>query len=193
MPIARSASANLLTGTITRYGSLFINIGIGVFLMPFTVAHLGKAQYGLWMLVASITYYFSLLDLGYDSGLVRHIVDADTRGDVTGVNRIVSTFVCVYAAIGVVVCAATALAIVQVVPRFPRLTVSDVATARVVMAILGARIAIGFPMTVFGAVTTARQGFALNNTVAIAIAIANGIVTYAVLESGGGLTTLVFW
>lgn len=193
MPIARSASANLLAGTITRYGSLFINIGIGVFLMPFTVAHLGKAQYGLWMLVASITYYFSLLDLGYDSGLVRHIVDADTRGDVTGVNRIVSTFVCVYAAIGVVVCAATAVAIVQVVPRFPHLTLSDVATARVVMAILGARIAIGFPMTVFGAVTTARQGFALNNTVAIVIAIANGIVTYAVLESGGGLTTLVFW
>src|SRR6476646_6429893 len=141
MAVSSSAAHNIVAGTVTRYCLLALNIGIGLFLMPFTVAHLGKAQYGLWMLVASITYYFSLLDLGYDSGLVRHIVDADTRGDVTGVNRIVSTFVCVYAAIGVVVCAATALAIVQVVPRFPRLTVSDVATARVVMAILGARIA----------------------------------------------------
>ena len=75
----RTAATNLLGGTITRYVSLAVNIGVGIFLMPFTVNHLGKPQYGLWMLVASITSYFTLLDLGYDSGLVRHIVAADTH------------------------------------------------------------------------------------------------------------------
>jgi O-antigen/teichoic acid export membrane protein len=170
---------------------LALNIGIGLFLMPFTVAHLGKAQYGLWMLVASITYYFSLLDLGYDSGLVRHIIEADTRGDVVGVNRIVSTFVCVYAVLGAVACAITATLIVVAIPRFPHLSVADVRTAQAILLILGIRISVGLPMTVFGAVTTARQGFVLNNSVAMAMVILNAAITYTVLTAGGGLVTLV--
>jgi hypothetical protein len=36
---------NLLTGTLTRYVLLFVNIAIGIFLMPFTMAHLVTAQY----------------------------------------------------------------------------------------------------------------------------------------------------
>lgn len=59
---------NLLTGTLTRYVLLFVNIAIGVFLMPFTMHHLGKAQYGLWMLGASMTAYLQLLDLGTVTG-----------------------------------------------------------------------------------------------------------------------------
>ena len=72
---------NLLTGTLTRYALLFVNIAIGIFLMPFTMHHLGKAQYGLWMLVASMTAYLQLLDLGYGNGLVRQLTHADARGD----------------------------------------------------------------------------------------------------------------
>src|SRR5215831_19320952 len=101
MTSERAAARNLLAGTITKYVLLALSLGTGVFLMPFTVAHLGKAQYGLWMLVASVTYYFNLLDLGYGNGVMRHIVEADAHGDVAGVNRVVSTFVCVYAAIGI--------------------------------------------------------------------------------------------
>ena len=73
---------NLLTGTATRYLLLAVNVGLGIFLMPFTVRHLGTTEYGLWMLVASMTAYFQLLDLGYGNGLVRHVSDADARGDV---------------------------------------------------------------------------------------------------------------
>src|SRR6476646_10211648 len=71
---------NLLTGTLTRYVLLFVNIAIGVFLMPFTMHHLGQAQYGLWMLAASMTAYLQLLDLGYGNGLVRQLTQADGRG-----------------------------------------------------------------------------------------------------------------
>ena len=46
---------NLVTGTFTKYVLLGVNIGLGVFLMPFTVRHLGTSEYGLWMLVASMT------------------------------------------------------------------------------------------------------------------------------------------
>ena len=42
---------------------------------------------------------------------------------------------------------------------------------------MGLRIVVGFPMSVFGAATQARQRFALNNSVAIVIALINGALT----------------
>lgn len=186
-----SAAANLIAGTVTRYVVLALNIAVGVVLMPFTVRHLGQTQYGLWMLVASLTTYFQLLDLGYGNGVVRHLVDADRRGDMTEVNCIASTFVCVYSAIGVVAAVAIAATAGFVVPRFPHLAHAQVRLAQVLLAILGARVAIGFPLTVFGAVTNARQGFVLNNLVAGGTVVVSAAATYLVLDRGRGLLMLV--
>ncbi|MCU1383480.1 MAG: rane protein involved in the export of O-antigen and teichoic acid [Acidobacteria bacterium] len=186
-----ASAANLIAGTATRYLVLGLNIGVGILLMPFTVRHLGQTEYGLWMLVASMTTYFQLLDLGYGNGVVRHLVDADRRGDATEVNCIASTFVCVYAMIAAVACLAIVVMVLVVVPRFPHLTAAQVGLAQLLLAMLGARVAIGFPLTVYGAVSNARQGFVVNNLVASAVVVASAASTYVVLVSGGGLVTLV--
>jgi O-antigen/teichoic acid export membrane protein len=159
--------------------------------MPFTLRHLGIAEYGLWMLVASMTYYFQLLDLGYGSGIVRHIAEADARHDIDRANQIMSTFVVVYAGLGLAAAAGVVAIIVWIIPRFPNLAADQVARAQLLLALMGVRIAVGFPMTVFGAATTARQRFALNNAIAIGVALVNGVVTYAVLSAGYGLVPLV--
>jgi O-antigen/teichoic acid export membrane protein len=188
---AMSPGRNLMIGTITKYAVLAVNVGLGIGLLPFTVRHLGTAEYGLWMLVVSLTYYFQLLDLGYGNGVVRHVAEADARGDIAGVNRILSTFVVVYAGLGVLTAAGTLGLIFWVVPRFPHLSAPEIHRGQLLLAIMGVRIAVGFPMTVFGAVTTARQRFALNNTVAIVVALVNGLVTYLILAAGHGLLALV--
>jgi O-antigen/teichoic acid export membrane protein len=181
----------LLTGTFTRYVLLVVNIVIGLLLMPYTIRHLGTSDYGLWMLVASLTYYFQLLDLGYGSGVVRQVTDADARGDTERVNRILSTFVGVYAGIGAAAAAGVVVLIFFVLPHFPRITAQQLPTAQALLAIIGLRLVVGFPMSVFGAATNARQRFALNNSVAIVLALANAAVTVAVLSSGHGLVPLV--
>ena len=182
---------NLLTGTLTRYVLLFVNIAVGIFLMPFTVQHLGKAEYGLWMLTASFTAYLQLLDLGYGNGLVRQVTHADALGDENEMNVILSTFAVVYSVIGF-----TALVIVAglaafILPRFPNLSPEDVRTAQVVLLVLGLRAAVGFPMGVFGAVTTARQRFAATSGIAIAVTLLQAAATYWVLRTGYGLVPLV--
>jgi O-antigen/teichoic acid export membrane protein len=182
---------NVLTGTATKYLLLAVNVGLGIFMMPFTLRHLGTADYGLWMLVASLTYYFQLLDLGYGSGLVRHVSDADAHRDTVRVNQILSTFVIVYAGLGLAAAAGVVAIIFLVIPHFPNLPSDQIGRAQVLLAVMGLRVAVGFPMTVFGAVTTARQRFALNNVVAIGVALANGLATYFVLAAGYGLLPLV--
>jgi O-antigen/teichoic acid export membrane protein len=180
-----------MAGTAAKYVLLAVNIALGVVMMPFNVRHLGKTDYGLWMLVASMTYYFQLLDLGYGNGLVRHVTEADARGDVDGVNEILSTFVVVYSVLGALAFAGVVLLAVFAVPRFPHLTAAQVRTGSWLLVVLGFRLAVGFPMTVFGAVTNARQRFALNTWVAVVVAVVNALVTYVVLETGHGLLTLV--
>jgi O-antigen/teichoic acid export membrane protein len=174
---------NLLTGTATKYVLLAANIAVGVFLMPYTVRHLGTSEYGLWMLVASMTAYFNLFDLGYGNGLVRHVADADARGNTALVNQILSTFVVVYVALGVLAAIAAA-GMALWVPHFPRLQSSQVPLARFILAVIGVRIALGFPMTVFGAVTAARQRFALNNLVATVSVLINAAVQFTLLSRG---------
>ena len=76
-------------------------------------------------------------------------------------------------------------------PRFPKSLPADVSTAQTVVIVLGFRVAIAFPMSVFGAVTTARQRFALTGGIAIAVALLQGAATYMVLRAGYGVLTLV--
>jgi O-antigen/teichoic acid export membrane protein len=185
------AARNLLTGTATKYVLLAVNIVTGILLMPFTIEHLGKAQYGLWMLIASMTYYFQLLDLGYGSGIVRHITEADARGDERAVNEVVSTFVVVYIAVGGVALAGTVLLAALVVPRMGTIGTEHLATAQAVMLILGLRVAVGLPMTVFGAIVNSRQAFAINGVIAIVSSLVSALVTYIVLITGHGLIPLV--
>jgi O-antigen/teichoic acid export membrane protein len=92
--------------------------------MPFTMRHLGTAEYGLWMLAASMTAYVQLLDLGYGNGLVRQVTQADARRNEDEMNVILSTFVVVYGGLGVLALAGVAALALFLVPRFPNLTPS---------------------------------------------------------------------
>jgi O-antigen/teichoic acid export membrane protein len=78
-----------------------------------------------------------------------------------------------------------------VIPRFPNLSPEQVMRAQWVLAILGFRVAVGFPMSVFGAVNTARQRFAATGSIAIGVTILQAIATYVVLRAGYGLVSLV--
>ena len=40
----------------TRYVAIFVDGAIGLVLLPYNVAHLGRSAYGLWALTASVTW-----------------------------------------------------------------------------------------------------------------------------------------
>lgn len=191
MSVSSGAARDVLTGTLARYLLLLVNIVLGALLLPFTVRHLGKADYGLWMLAASLAAYLQLLDLGYGNGLVRQLARADARGDEEEMNVVLSTFAVVYGALGLAALLGIALLALVVLPRFPNLTPDQVSTGRWLLAILGLRVAAGLPMSLFGAITTARRRFALTTSIAIVVVLLQGLVTWMVLRAGHGLVPLV--
>lgn len=180
--IFQNVSVNyLVTGT---------ELLIGVFMLPFNVAHLGQSAYGLWILVASITVYFSMLDMGYGVAQVKFAAKYRAQGDANALNEIASTMFCVFSGIGLltfIVAVALALNLQNIFP----LTADQVRTGRIVFLFISAYVALGFPFSVFGGIVNGFQRQYLNGGVAIITAIVVALVNVAVLLAGYGLPELV--
>ncbi|MFH1686159.1 MAG: oligosaccharide flippase family protein [bacterium] len=70
------------------------------FFVPFAAHLLGGSRYGLWVILFQIVNYFSLLDGGLASALLRFVPKALAGGDVRRVNQILSTANLLYLATG---------------------------------------------------------------------------------------------
>jgi O-antigen/teichoic acid export membrane protein len=81
---------------------LLVTILATYFLIRFNLSHLGNAQYGLWLLICSITAYLSLLQLGVPMASVRHLSKAIGEGDRDAVNRLVASCAGLYLGLGTV-------------------------------------------------------------------------------------------
>jgi O-antigen/teichoic acid export membrane protein len=163
---------------------------LGVFMLPFNVAHLGQSAYGLWVLVASITIYFSVLDLGYGVSLVRFTAKYRAENNTAALNEIASTMFWIFAAIGV---AAFSLAILLSfnLEHIFHLTGDQVRTGRIVFLFISANVALGFPVSVFGGIVNGSQRIYLNGVVALITALVVAAVNVGVLLSGYGIVELV--
>lgn len=174
----------------TRYLAYIVDAGLGLAMLPFNLAHLGMAAYGLWALTSSITAYFSMLDLGYGGALVRFVAQYRARRDAHSLNEILSTLSVVYTGIG----ALTYLAVIVIafnLDLVTRLTPDQVDIGRTLLLIVGANVALRFLFGVFGSVIVGFQRYHLNNITSIATSVAVAGVNVAVLLMGYGLVTLV--
>jgi O-antigen/teichoic acid export membrane protein len=174
----------------TRYLAIAAEIAIGLVTLPFNLAHLGKAAYGLWTLTASVTAYFSLLDLGYSGALVKFVAQYRSQRDSKGLNEILSTIFYVFTACSMV---AYVMAILLAVflPRVFKVAPDQVATARIVLLVTSLNVVLGIAFSVFGAVVNGFQRYDLNNVVATVSGIVTALVNVVVLLMGFGLVGLV--
>jgi len=163
---------------------------IGVFMLPFNVAHLGQSAYGLWVLVASVTVYFSMFDLGYGVALVRFAARYRAKGDTKGLNEIISTMFVVFSAVGLVAFTIALLISLNLEKFFP-LTPDQAKTGRIVLLFISSYVALQFPASVFGGIVNGFQRTYLNGAVAFVTALVVAGVNVIVLLSGYGLAELV--
>ncbi|HEU4768972.1 MAG TPA: oligosaccharide flippase family protein [Pyrinomonadaceae bacterium] len=163
---------------------------IGIFMLPFNVAHLGQSAYGLWILVASITVYFSMFDLGFGMANVKFAAKYRAQGDANALNETTSTIFCVFGAMGLLTFL-VALALALNLERIFPLDAEQARTGRIVFLFISAYVALGFPFSVFGGIVNGFQRQYMNGAVAFLTAITVAGVNIAVLLAGYGLAELV--
>jgi O-antigen/teichoic acid export membrane protein len=174
----------------TRYMAIATEAALGVLILPLNVSHLGTAAYGLWVLAASVTAYFSVLDMGYSGALVKFVAQYRTRGDVRALNEILSTLFFVFVAAAFVMYAAAGVLAVHVNDVF-HLSPDQTRTARIVLLIVTMNVAASTAFSVFGGVINGFQRYDLNNVVGTISSAATAAVNVLVLLAGRGLVELV--
>jgi len=174
----------------TRYLAILAEMAVGLLVLPFNVAHLGKSAYGLWMLTTSVTAYFSVLDLGYAGAQVKFVALYRAKRDVNALNEILSTMFCAFTAIGVVMYLA-AIAVALGLGRLFHLDPEQVRVGRIVLLVVSANVAVSTSFSVFGGVINGFQRYDLNNIVGTISSLVTAAVNVAVLLAGYGLITLV--
>ena len=174
----------------TRYLAIIVEIAIGLVLLPLNLAYLGQAQYGLWMLVGSVTIHFSLLDLGYAGALVKFMAQYRAHRNARALNEIASTLFFVFAGIGLLAYAAAAGIAFNLEHLF-RITPAQAETGKWITLIIGAYVALNFPFSVYGGVMAGFQRYDANNLVAVITSLTAAGVNAAVIFAGGDLVTLV--
>lgn len=174
----------------TRYLAIAAETAVGLVMLPFNLRHLGTADYGLWVLLGSITIHFSVLDLGYGGALVKFMAQYRAHRDVRALNEIASTLFFVFAAIGLIAYAVAAGVAFNLDHLF-RITPAQAQVGRWVLLIIAIHITMNFPFSVYGGVISGFQRYDQNNIVAIATSLAVAAVNAAVLVAGYGLIALV--
>jgi len=182
--------ARVARNVTTRYLAIAMDGLIGLVLLPFNVHHLGQAAYGLWMLTASMTTYFSVLDLGFGGSIVKFVAYYRAKRDAHGLNEIASTLFAIFGIVGIVAYGVFLLVAFNI-GRVFNITPEEAATGRSLMLVIGVYVSLGFPFSIFGGIINGFQRYDLNNLVGVCSSLIVAVVNVVMLLSGATLVQLV--
>lgn len=175
----------LLRSSALRGASFALHAVVSLLMTPLIVHSLGDRMYGFWTLVGAFVGYYGIMDMGVSSAVSRYVSRALGQGDRTEINRVLSTAFFLFAVVALVV-----LAISVGVAALAFLVVRDPAEYRVVrllLLVLGVRMALSFPARVFAGLLNAHLRYDLTAFATIAqLVVGNGAI-YLHLNGGGGV------
>jgi O-antigen/teichoic acid export membrane protein len=174
---------------LSNWAGLATHLLTGFIVAPFLIARLGSESYGLWVLIASLTGYFSLLDLGVSASIGRNAAFHHARHDRDGVNAIVSTALALLTGVSLLALLGTAgvhwlfFRLFDVPPD----VAADVSLA---LWLVGLNFALTFQVNVWGGALWALQRFDVMNAIVIPTLVLRTALTFWLVPLGCGLPGL---
>ena len=117
----------------------------GLVTLPLIVIHLGKVEYGIWVLVGQTVSFLALSDLGTANAVSRFVARFRGQNDSESISRLLSTVIAMMLAVGVVVALLT-LVLAPWVPGLLGIEGAYAGTTRLVFMIAGLSLACQFPI-----------------------------------------------
>ncbi|HEX4783733.1 MAG TPA: oligosaccharide flippase family protein [Candidatus Sulfotelmatobacter sp.] len=169
--------------------ALGINVLAGIFLSPYILHHLGDDAFGLWVLIFSVTGYYGLFDLGIRSSIIRYVAKYSSVFANDELNRLINTALVSYSAIGTIALLITFVLSFYVGSIF-RISGGSVQVARWLFLMVGASVALSFPLGVFGGILEGLQRFYVLNITSVGATAMRALLIVIALHYGYGLLTV---
>ena len=182
----------LKAGAALSYVLLGLNTIIGLLYTPFLLRMLGKSEYGLYSLAASVIAYLTVLDLGFGNAIVRYTAKFRAEGKREEQYEMFGMFFLLYLGISAIAFI-VAMALVWKVDAIfdANMTVGEVSRMRIILLLMAFNLAFTFPMSIWGSIITAYEDFVFQKLVNIARTILNPVVMIVLLYFGYKAIALV--
>ena len=179
----------MLKNIFSNWVSLFVSVILAFFVSPILVHTLGKYLYGVWTLIVSITGYFTILDFGVNTAIVRYISKYVAQKDYKEARGIYSTSFFLFTCIGV--CALFFSVLFGV--RFKNIfTIEHLSALYIFVSfmIVAIDLIVGLIFSVFLGTLAGLQEFQKINAVAIIVNILKNCIIVILLQSGYSLISI---
>jgi O-antigen/teichoic acid export membrane protein len=172
--------------------SVYLNIVVSALILlvmtPVLVGGLGKAGYGLWVLLTSLAPYATLLDFGLGSATVKYVGEYYRRdSELTG--RTISTTLSTLTLVGAVVLAA-GIPFSLFFPSLFHVQHGQDAAAVVGMLLFTVSSAISLPASAFESTLMGAQRYDVTNLTVLVVLAAKGIAWGVIIATGGSIVEL---
>ena len=158
---------------------------VGLIYTPFMLRMLGKSEFGLYSLAASIIAYLTVLDLGFGNAVVRYTAKFRAEGKMKEQEEMFGMFLGLYFIIAFVAVLAGGIMAANVEYLFSaNMTVYEVERTRIMLWLMIFNLAFTFPMSIWGSIITAYERFVFLRLISIIRTILNPIVMVILLMVG---------
>lgn len=157
----------------------------GFIIAPFLLHQLGDEGYGLWVLIASMTGYFDLFDLGLRGSLGRNLAFAHAKGDANAVRTVFNTGLALLMVGSALVMLATLASLYFFFWIF-EIPDNQIWEVRLSLLLIGINLALIFPTSVFEGALWAYQRFDILNIITIPSVALRAILTFAMVGTESG-------
>lgn len=184
MALLRNAGFNFLGAAVPAV--------LAIATIPYIVAQLGAANYGLLALVTSIVGYFALLDINVTAGATKYVAQYNAAADTRRLNETLCFGLIIYTGIGLVgMVALWCTASLLVVNTF-KIAADQQADALLALQIASGGFAIGQVQAYVQSLPGALMRYDVSAGVEAAFGTAVPLATVALLYAGYGLVALVW-
>ena len=177
--------SQLKIGALLSYVVLALQNLVGLVYTPFMLRMLGKSEYGLYSIAASIVAYLTILDLGFGNAIVRYTAKYRAEGKVEEQHKMFGMFFVLYCIISLVVLIAGGVLCLNAGNIFDAtMTSVELSRTKVILALMVGNLAITFPLSIFGSIITAYEQFVFQKVVTIVRIVLNTITMIVLLTMG---------
>lgn len=181
----------ILENVLSNWAGLVVGVIISFLVSPVVLHCLGTEVYGLWTLIVSVTGYFTVLDFGVNTAIVRYISSSSAQNDAVQARKIYSTSMAIFAAVAVVLMLFSFVfgfffPSLFNLHHFPQLYIYAV------FVLSAMDLAGGLLFSLFPGALSGLQEFKFINGSSIIVTVTKSALLVYLLKQGHGLLTLAF-
>ena len=175
----------LKAGAVLSYISMGLGYIVSIIYTPIMLRLLGQSEYGLYNLVASVVSYLGLLSFGFGSAYVRYHSRYKVNNDEKNIAKLNGMFLTVFIVIGFIALIAGGILVINTELIFgEKLTVNELSTAKVLLAIMVFNLSLSFPASVFNSYITANEEYLFQKFLQMIRVVISPLVMLPVLLMG---------